>query len=60
MATGIFPVTLEDLKQQADELGLEVSKKKNDVKIQDAKLEKERFESRERRLEKKAEQKRTE
>ena len=58
MATGIFSVTLEDSKQQANEFGLEGKDrtkflKEEWQKIQDAKLEKERFE-------RKAEQKRLE
>ena len=54
-----FSVTLEDLKQQADEFGLEGKDflKEKWRKIQDAKLEKERFERKEKRLEKEAEQK---
>ena len=49
MAAGIFSVTLEDLKQQADEFGLEGKDrtkflKEEWPKVQDAKLEKERFE----------------
>ena len=60
-----FSVTLEDLKQQADEFGLEGKDRTKFLKeelrkIQDAKLEKERFESDKRRLEKEAEQKRFE
>ena len=56
MATGIFSVTLEDLKQQTDEFGLEGKNRKKFLKeewrkIQDANLEKERFEMEERRLE---------
>ena len=49
MATGIFSVTLEDLKQQADEFGLEGKDKTKSLKegwwkMQDVKLQKERFE----------------
>ena len=63
MATGIFSVTLEYLKQQASEFGLEGKDRTKFLKeewrkIQDAKLKKERFEREERRLEKEAEQKR--
>ena len=59
MATGIFSVTLEDWKQQVDELGLEGKNRTKFLKeewrkIQDAKLEKKRFEREERRLEKEA------
>ena len=65
MATGIFFVALEDLKQQADEFGLKGKDrikflKEEWQKIQDAKLEKERFEREERRFEIEAEQKRIE
>ena len=63
MATGIFSVTLEDLKQQADEFGLQRKDRTKFLKeewrkILDAKLEKERFEreAEERRSEKEAEQ----
>ena len=57
MVTGIFSVTLKDLKQQADEFGLERKDKKKFLKeewrkMQDAKLEKKFFEREERRLEK--------
>ena len=49
MDTGVFSVTLEDSKQKADEFGLEGKDrtkflKEERRKIQDAKLEKERFE----------------
>ena len=48
MATGIFSVTLEDLKQQADEFGLEGKDRtkflnKKLRKIKDAKLAMENF-----------------
>ena len=67
MANGIFSVTLEDLKQQTDEFGLKGKDRTKFLKeewrkIQDAKVEKERFEkeAEERRLEKETEQKRLE
>ena len=57
MATGIFSVTLEDLKQLAVEFGLEGKDRTKFLKeewrkIQDAKLEKERVGEEKRRLEK--------
>ena len=60
-ATGSFSVTLENLKQQADEFGLEGKDRTKFLKqewrkIQDAKLEKEHFEREERLLEKQAAQ----
>ena len=63
MATGIFSVTLEDLKQQADQFGLEGKERTKFLKeewrkIQDVKLEKKRFERDKKRLEKEADQKR--
>ena len=66
MATGIFFVTLEDLKQQANKFELRAKDRtkfpKEWRKIQDAKLEKESFEMKEnqKRLESEAEQKRLE
>ena len=49
MATGIFSLTLEDSKQQADEFGLEGKNKTKSLRekwrrIRNAKLEKEFFE----------------
>ena len=57
---GNFSVTLEDLKQQADEFGLEEKDKTKFPKekwrkMQNAKLEKERFKRKERRLEQEVE-----
>ena len=59
MATGIFSVMLKDLMQQADEFGMERKDrtkflKEEWLKVQNAKLEKERFERKEKRLEKRS------
>ena len=56
-----FSVTLEDLKQQANEFDLEGKDrtkflKEERRKTQDAKLEKERFERKEKRMEKEVNQ----
>ena len=65
MAPGIFSVTLEDFKQQADEFGVEAKGRTKFLKeewrkLQDANLEKERFDMKEKRLEREMEEKQLE